>query len=519
MEKEPGDMLYRRLSFGYGAKGKEIWETYGSYMTYDYLPKEYVEYLKALNEEQKDADFVEEMVKEKIVKEEEPEEQDNSEEKNEQDEIEEIFKDFPSVADYEASKKRFPNTKNLREDKEHNILPVKDASENDGEDYEEYREPHVIGVNENVLDRHIGTAMVEFLNFDIDEYREGEYEIEFAYEDDIGRTVPVDFKGWKKLDNHNISKKVNRHEVLYDFITGGSDGGPDEYTEQTVPFIIRMFSSFMIDFDKWEYNEEGIELIRKMQRKYADICDMYYGLGEYENDEDKRTAFEKYCDTCNLEYNSKESVRKSKKAVRGIVKQAIHYVDKKLWIESPVETEEGLEQVLLAEFYAMITEDHMFLKRCEGCGKFFLGGEKSKYCRSDSKIGILKDEDNKDFILQISQCSTVSTMENYNKMKAKNPISKVYFDEKKRLEHNGEFYRVNIENSGYNKLLTAFNGARWENEQKYLDMLAHAENGKKGEEIIEEYRMKLISAVNAKLEEISPKMFRERNFDRKRKRK
>lgn len=276
-----------------------------------------------------------------------------------------------------------------------------------------------------------------------------------------------------------------------------------------------MFSSLFVDFNNWTYKEEGFKLLKKYQRKFSKILDNYYGL-DIDGKKDKRLAFERYCDTYGLKYGSSKEAKKSKLEIRKLANQALEFVNSKIWVISPTETEEVLDQVLWAEFYAMISKDNLYLRKCESCYKYYLGSPNSKYCKGESKVNYFKDEDGNNFILEMSQCAVVTTMNNYNNMKKSNSIVEVYYNEKRRLEHCLDHFQCNVEEIYIYNLFDVLKKTREANEDNYVKKYKADESIDNRRMLIEEYRKLLIDAVNDELKRVSPEQYKTRNFDRMR---
>ena len=507
-------MLKRRITYNYGierSKGEETWETYGDYLTYDLYPQEYINYLKHLSETQTDVEDYDEL--------------------NMPDEIK-VEVGGTNIENVKAIKPRISGFTDMKYDVDHENMPVRDLEPDDymsSDDARlvEYREKY--DIHDNSVTRPLGTALVEFLNFDIDAYIAGEFEADVEFDTETIHTknnegytaaYPDRIVGWRRLNNHDLSNRKNRHEVLYNFIYGGDDGLGD-YSEQKVPFLIRMFEALMVNFDNWTYNEEGIEKIKELQRTYIDLCDQYYGLKLDADVDDKRTALEKYWDTMELEARCK-NVKEAQKLIRDIVHQSADIAYYIVYNQKKDEYVKGLEQALNAEFMAVLSRPYISLKRCEYCDKFILGSAKARYCTTRTSMGIYKvkqAEKTYDTIFQIPSCSEIATNKNYNDKQKDSRMAIVFLDEKRRLEANMPRFLEIISLLEYDKLKDTLVGTREKYEAVYLKKIEGLTDEDKIKELEEEYRKLLIDAVNSKLKEISIVQYNTWNFDRRKRRK
>lgn len=215
-------------------------------------------------------------------------------------------------------------------------------------DYEEYEHP-------------IGTALLDFINFDIDIHINGGREVEWSC-DDFGSYV----SGWVKdivcypkeckEDRERIVRILTRLDPLFylDSLT------VNELKTQP-PLFLKMYPHIYYDFENWEYRQDGITYIKDLQKRIKYAVEKTFMP---ENGSDKRTALERYNDNkvTPLAPLTEETVKK--------------------YANTEWETINSLEYALSVEFYAMMYCDIMVII-CDNCGLYSIPKKKdrrTRYC-------------------------------------------------------------------------------------------------------------------------------------------
>lgn len=301
-----------------------------------------------------------------------------------------------------------------RTDKEHTHLPV--AGNTDTDDlvesspfteavWVEREEPQIEYNMEEDKFPLVGTELANFLNFDIDCFMNGGYQLLWEAGGD-GRGSHI--VGWKKTDGFDLSNPWVRQTVNSFSIKGNLDS--DDGLHDSIPFFIRMFGCRFINKEKWVYDLEEVQKIKDLQERIKAFCGKVF-LPKDKND--KRSNFERYC---------QEIKEISKKELRGMVP--------KEWFTPP-----SLEQALSRECYAMIKGDvNLFI--CENCGMYTVSDDKrSRLCNRLHHDGSMFDEDSFTFREYKYACKDEKYQRDASCRMKSDIIENITQHERKRLYH------------------------------------------------------------------------------------
>lgn len=191
----------------------------------------------------------------------------------------------------------------------------------------------------------VGTELANFLNFDIDCFINGGYQLLWVYDSEKEREC---IAGWKKTVGFDLSKLWIRQAVNAFSIFGNSS---DDYrVNDSIPFFIRMFGCSFINKEKWEYDLAEVQKIKDLQKRLRVFCNkVFFPKDEY----DERSHLQRYC---------QEIKELSKKELK-------NFIPKDWYIPA------SLEEALATECYAMIKANaNLFI--CENCGLYTVSKDK-----------------------------------------------------------------------------------------------------------------------------------------------
>ncbi|MBO5353130.1 MAG: hypothetical protein J6A77_07505 [Lachnospiraceae bacterium] len=192
----------------------------------------------------------------------------------------------------------------------------------------------------------VGTELVNFLNFDIDRFLHGGYDISWNYDAALEKEV---ITGWLKTEGHDLNDLSVRQFLSSVMVYGSHPGDAAD-----IPFFIRMSGSRFINTESWEYDQQEIEHIKELQERFRKFCENVFIPAE----NDKRTHLERYCE--NIETIEKKEF--GKRIPEG-------------WF-----TPSSLEDALAVECYAMIKGNVNFF-RCANCGRYTVAKDsRSRLC-------------------------------------------------------------------------------------------------------------------------------------------
>ncbi len=202
----------------------------------------------------------------------------------------------------------------------------------------------------------VGTALISFINFDIDMHLDGGCEVEWDF-DNAGSFV----KGWKK--DLKLYPKEMEHEkqiIALELMRYHEEDGQEETTwnrEKTgVPFYLKMYPHIMYDFEKWEYRQDGITYIKGLQERIKKAVEHTFVPADKD---DKRSARKRYNDN-------------------GVAPLTPKMVREYAGI--PWEKVNSLEMALSIEFYAMMYCNTQVII-CDNCGLYSIPNKRgSRYC-------------------------------------------------------------------------------------------------------------------------------------------
>lgn len=356
-----------------------------------------------------------------------------------------------------------------REDAEHQILPTYEIGKSRDADskliggmwvnkiweetkYEEIEQPELLA------DSIVGTELAKFLNFDIDRFINGGYVL--LSDEKFLRETPM---GWGKYRVCNLDDLTIRQELSSNmFFEASSDS-----KLQNIPYFIRMFGCKFINTQTWEYDMQEVEYIKTLQQRIKIFCEKVF-FPEDEND--KRTHFERYC--ANVENIDKKELRKR--------------VPKDWIIPS------NIEQALSYECYAMI-KGNVNLFKCQNCGLYTVANDnRARLCNRLIYDGSGREEVNGGLELYDYRyhCNDEQYIKN-TRMKTKdNLIATITDYEKKRLYNHISLHVDLIEIQ--DKLVMVFGDIIFNNEEKYQVMVQKADDDGITIEIANEY-LNLIS--------------------------
>lgn len=224
-----------------------------------------------------------------------------------------------------------------------------------------------IGIIEEYM---LGTEMSKFLNFDVDGFIEGEL---------VFPPETADLGIMWLYQTHDIAKLENRNNIL-DYIFDGKSSKND-FLNLPMPVFLRMFPEYLIDFNTWEYNQEGIQHIKQLQKEFTRLCEIYF-IGN-----EGKEPIKVYCEL-NGRTIEKSAITQARKELKKYVIAAQNVVSE--YQKTGRAEADPLEQALLGELYAMITRDAMNFAQCPICGRYFTGkGGKegcSRYSFTPNKI-------------------------------------------------------------------------------------------------------------------------------------
>lgn len=244
----------------------------------------------------------------------------------------------------------------VKADKEHSDLPVFNQKMDDI-DISLYKETKWIEREyfQNTYDIEkesfplVGTALVEFLNFDIDCYINGGYSLMWKYEQKEEKDYVV---GWNKSEGHNLNNLLVRNDVSCEMIFGSDDM---DKMNDSIPFFIRMFGCKFINTEEWKYDFKEVEEIKQLQKRLKVFCAKVFFP---QDNRDKRSHFERYC----------EAIKKIEK------KKLRSYIPKDWFMPF------SLEQALARECYAVM-KGNVNLFICENCGLYSVASDnRSRLC-------------------------------------------------------------------------------------------------------------------------------------------
>ena len=396
----------------------------------------------------------------------------------------------------------------------HTLLVSSDTEEDNGNTDKGYRTINPIG-----------TQMVEFLNFDIDSYVNGSWSISYKVED--GERIAIN--GWKYKEPHNLDNMYQRPAIALEMQIG-MDTNIKEFQQEYVPFFIRCFYGLMIDFGEWKYNTAGIEGIKKLQKKYRELCDRVF-ISDAEGD----SLWERYCMVHEISDESDDVIKCIRKNCKKNAETGAKWL-KELDVDTSPHTIEMLDGLLGAEFDAMLYKN-VNLKKCANCGEYFIANKsdaqfckkkytlESYYLRKEDmdkekeadrryKLGI-EDDTLKDRIVMptVSFCDdSVHMIKQFNKKWGEHPILYASLREKNRLRHFIEanlsdlhevklVYKLGDSDSG--PLVKAIQANQESYATKYDEALK--ESKEKAEIVLQEYVSLLIETVNKYIKANAPK--------------
>ncbi len=342
----------------------------------------------------------------------------------------------------------------------------------------------------------VGTELANFLNFDLDVFMNGSYEIVWKYEkykdydneedeDEVkGREVII---GWEKTGGYDLNELHTRN-IVSSAIVNGAIGNERE----NIPFFIRMFGCKFINTETWEYDMQEVEHIKALQNRMRDFCEKVFFPA---SDEDKRTNYERYCDNI-------DNVKK-------IEKKELRKIIPKDWI-----TPSSLEQALSYECYAMIKGNVNFFQ-CKNCGLYTVANDnRSRVCSRMTYDGRIDKGNIKEDYYYL--CKEERYIKNVKEKVTAKLITTITELEKKRLYNHISKFPETAEEQIKNKIVMAFADVVYENEEKYL--MRENEAGKEGEilDLGNEYLMLIAEEMNKHIRSILGKNMRKCHlFDRR----
>ena len=344
-----------------------------------------------------------------------------------------------------------------REDVEHQIMDVYVEQETDTSkagfidgvwvtklatdfDYEKRMDEHPELFGNNI----VGTELANFLNFDIDRFMNGGYSLLWkSNEENLQETLV----GWIEKRGINLNNLIDRRDAAMQMALGTIE----ENATKSIPYFIRMFGCKFINTQTWEYDIQEVEYIKTLQQRIKIFCEKVF-FPEDEND--KRTHFERYC--ANIENIDKKELRQKVP---------------KDWITPP-----NIEEALAYECYAMI-KGNVNLFKCENCGLYTVSNDnRTRLCsrpvydgtESEKVHGVLEVHEYR-YLCKDEQYIKNTRMKNYS-----NIISAITDYEKKRLYHHLTTYTDLYEFQ--DKLVMVFGDFVFENAEKYQVMIEKAED-------------------------------------------
>lgn len=379
-----------------------------------------------------------------------------------------------------------------------------------------------------VEEYNLGVEMSKFLNFDIDNFIQGEAEFTFPTDEE---QFDSHIQNIVLYQNHDISNPLNRNKV-WSYLYNGVQN-MNEFLNLPMPVFIRMFWGYFIDWKNWEYNAKGIEHIKKLQEKYRGYCDKFFILEEG----DERRPIEVFCDWQGYRRESNADINKARRLLRSYIKQAQEYTKK--YMNGEDCEYDPMEQALLGELYAMLCKDNVHLKKCSVCGRYYVGNKNSSACNhyyfEEKNAGIPKIQeqgyrvsiesafgDRKNHHIMVSDCSEIERSKRYNQKLRYNEIATISADIKTRMatwlyDNGNKVYNqldeVHAElGDDVKELLENTIKVR---QVEYLEKYEAAKSQKAKEEIAFEYYQMLVDTVNKEIEKYSPQIVKELNFSKK----
>ena len=290
----------------------------------------------------------------------------------------------------------------------------------------------------------VGTELANFLNFDIDRFMNGGYSLLWkSNEENLQETLV----GWIEKRGINLDNLIDRRDAAMQMALGTME----ENATKSIPYFIRMFGCKFINTQTWEYDMQEVEYIKSLQQRIKIFCEKVFFP---EDDNDKRTHFERYC--ANIENIDKKELRKKVP---------------KDWITPP-----NIEQALSYECYAMI-KGNVNLFKCENCGLYTVSNDnRARLCsrpvydgtESEKVHGVLEVHEYR-YLCKDEQYIKNTRMKNYS-----NIISAITDYEKKRLYHHLTTYTELYEFQ--DKLAMVFGDFVFDNAEKYQVMIEKAED-------------------------------------------
>lgn len=347
----------------------------------------------------------------------------------------------------------------------------------------------------------VGTELANFLNFDLDVFMNGTYELVWKYEkykdvddegdedkkndeDEVkGREVII---GWKPHGGYDLKELNVRQTVSSAIVNGVIYEGKET---ENIPFFIRMFGCKFINTDTWEYDIQEVEKIKHLQQRIRDFCEKVFFPAD---ENDKRTNFERFCE--NIDSIEKKELRKR--------------------VPNDWITPSSLEQALSYECYAMIKGNVNFFK-CKNCGLYTVAKDnRSRSCGrliDDGRID--KNMIKEDYYYVCKEESHIRSVK--EKVTARLITTITGYEEKRLYNHISKFPEMQEEKIK-NKMVMAFADVIYENEEKFLlrEELAKSEG-----EILDlgnEYLMLIAEEMNKHIKSILGKDMRKCHlFDRR----
>ncbi len=336
-------------------------------------------------------------------------------------------------------------------------------------------------------ERLIGSFMSEFLNFDVDAFIQGDYRLEQKTEMNLPEN---DYVGWRKLDNHNLSKPWNRLRIVSEL---GIMHTPKRiYNHICIPTFIKMVPDLLINFATWEYNLEGIEKIKSLQREYEELC--YWGFIDRESGLD--TNEQRYFAYKKIPFSTTKEVRDTRKLMERKMEELETYIRANIHkkeLEGQV-----LDYILRRELYAMLFDKTTAFCQCQSCGNYFVNKKgDSKYCNVEYEL-----EEYTDKKARLIHTYTIKPCDNrkqankkYNAKIFSNIIAKISWERQSKL--NRDIYWLtlwcndNVPNTD-RKVKDALNDAILHYQNQYMELLGDDEN--ENLRIANEYELLLIQA-------------------------
>lgn len=347
----------------------------------------------------------------------------------------------------------------------------------------------------------VGTELANFLNFDLDVFMNGTYELVWKYEkcknfddegdedkkndeDEVkGREVII---GWRPQGGYDLKELDIRHIVSSAIVNGVIYEGKER---QNIPFFIRMFGCKFINTDTWEYDMQEVKEIKDLQRRIKNFCEKVFFPAD---ENDKRTNFERFCE--NIDNIEKKELRKRVP---------------KDWITPP-----SLEKALAYECYAMIKGNVNFFK-CKNCGLYTVSKDNRR--RSCGRL-IYDGRIDRDMIKEdyYHQCKEESYIKSVKEKITANLITTITGYEEKRLYHHISRFPEMQEEKIKDKIVMAFADVRYENESRYLLREKDAKNERETLQVGNEYLMLIAEEMNKHIKSILGKDMRKCHlFDRR----